>query len=244
MSSVRATDLIKSYDGSGDVVQWIEKVELVAKLQKIGNVSEFLPLFLTGPALAVYQQLDDSEKASTATIKKTLTSAFGLNPFQAYEQLTRKKWNGEAVDAYLAEIRRLSTVAGVEGEMLVKRAFIVGLPEKISRELRATSKVESLGMDDILHKARSYMAEYTEEHVVAVAREEFAVSAVAQRSTGTFRNTSLQERRQGERSGCFKCNGPHFAKDCPVNRGRKCWNCGNTGHVARDCSAASVPAGN
>lgn len=131
--------------------------------------------------------------------------------------------------------------------MLVKRAFIVGLPEKISRELRATSKEESLGMDDILHKARSYMAEYTEEHVVAVAREEFAVAAVAQRSTGTFRNTSLsslQERRQGERSGCFKCNGPHFANDCPVNRGRRCWNCGNIGHMARDCSAARVPAGN
>lgn len=244
MASVRVSDLIKSYDGSGDVVQWIEKVELVAKLQKISNVAEFLPLFLTGPALAVYQQLDDSEKDNSSTIKRTLTGAFGLNPFQAYEQLTRKKWSGEAVDAYLSEIRRLASLANVESETLVKRAFIVGLPQKISRELRATAKVESLGMDAILHKARAYMAEYTEEHVVAVAGEEHVVAAVAKRHTESFRNTSRQESRPGETTRCYRCNGPHVMKDCPVNKGRRCWNCGNTGHMARDCTAESASSGN
>ena len=220
------SDVIKTFDGSDDVVQWIEKVEMVARLQKIDDITEFLPLFLTGPALAVYQQLDDLGRDDAGTLTRTLIGAFGLNPFKAYEQLTQKKWKGEPVDAYLAELRRLAKLAGIEGNVIVKRAFIVGLPENISRELRATAKIENLGLDAILYKARAYVSEYSEEHIVAAAKP--AVSGYRSES----RNSTNVIK-------CFKCGGPHFLKDCTSRKDRKCWNCGNTGHMARDCNGVN-----
>lgn len=223
MSSVRISDVIKTFNGTDDVFQWIEKVELVAKLQKIEEVAEFLPLFLAGPALSVYQQLDDLGRDDYKTIRQTLICAFGLNPFEAYEQFVRKKWVGESVDGYLAELKRLASLAGLEGDIILKRAFIVGLPEKISRELRATTKIEDLGLEAILYKARAYISEYKEEHVVAVARTSM---------TGFSKRD--KDNQRGEIK-CFKCGGHHFAKDCRVNRDRRCWNCGQVGHLARDC---------
>ena len=63
--SVKLSDLIKPYQEqsvSGDFIEWIDRLELVAKLQKIDDMKSFLPLFLAGPAFAVYQQLNEEAK--------------------------------------------------------------------------------------------------------------------------------------------------------------------------------------
>ena len=65
MASVKLSDIICRYEDqsiSGDFAEWIEKLELVAKLQKIEDLKPFLPLFLNGAAFAVYKQLPDSVK--------------------------------------------------------------------------------------------------------------------------------------------------------------------------------------
>ena len=46
--NVKSSDLIKSYDGTGDFLEWVQKLELVAELQKITELQNFLPLFLNG----------------------------------------------------------------------------------------------------------------------------------------------------------------------------------------------------
>ena len=69
--------LIPEFDGvSQPVCEWLDKVELVCQLRGIKGLHVVVPLRLTGGALAVYQQLGESEKKNYEDIKKTLISAF------------------------------------------------------------------------------------------------------------------------------------------------------------------------
>jgi hypothetical protein len=54
---VKLADLVQCYSGDSDFAEWIKKVELVAKLQGVTDISKFLPLFLTGGTFAVYENL-------------------------------------------------------------------------------------------------------------------------------------------------------------------------------------------
>ena len=89
MASVKVSDIITKYEGSasGDFAEWLEKLELVAKLQKVEDLHTFLPLFLNGPAFAVYQQLSEADKNDFGKLKSGLLSAFGVDCYAAYEQL-------------------------------------------------------------------------------------------------------------------------------------------------------------
>ena len=91
-SAVRISDVVKPFSGEGDVVQWLEKLEIVAELRGIADVLKLLPLFLEGPAFTVYREMNPDEKGDLTAIKRALTDAFSLNAFQAYEQLTRRCW--------------------------------------------------------------------------------------------------------------------------------------------------------
>ena len=89
-SAVKITDLVRPYNGDGDIVEWLNKFELVAKLKEIKETENIVPLFLEGSAFAIYNELSDSGKKSYEAIKGALVEAFSLNAFQAYEQLTKR----------------------------------------------------------------------------------------------------------------------------------------------------------
>ena len=41
-----STDMVKPFNGEGDVIAWLAKVELVASLSGVTKVEDFLPLWL------------------------------------------------------------------------------------------------------------------------------------------------------------------------------------------------------
>ena len=90
-----------------------------------------LPLFLDGAAFSVYLHLD--EKDCYEKVKQALIKAFSTNPFTAYEQFVQRRWSNESVDVYLSDLRRLARLAGIEENILLRRAFVVGLPSYVSR---------------------------------------------------------------------------------------------------------------
>ena len=45
MASKVTSDMIKPFTGEDDVMAWLKKVKLVAKLQKIADLATLLPLF-------------------------------------------------------------------------------------------------------------------------------------------------------------------------------------------------------
>ena len=89
----KANDLIRCFDGSGDIATWLRKVELVARIKEINDVSTLIPLYLEGPAFSVYDQLDDAKKKDEEAIRKALLEAFGMNKFAAYDAFRNRSWN-------------------------------------------------------------------------------------------------------------------------------------------------------
>ena len=61
-SVVKITGLVRPYNGDGDIVEWLSKFELVAKLREIKLTESIVPLFLEGSAFAIYNELSDSGK--------------------------------------------------------------------------------------------------------------------------------------------------------------------------------------
>ncbi|KAK8397100.1 hypothetical protein O3P69_004638 [Scylla paramamosain] len=157
--------LIPEYDGSvaQSVVEWLEKLELVCKLQGVsGEVASVIPLRLTGDAFAVYMQLAESDRKSAEKVKKALLATFAADPYLAYDQFVNRRLRaGESPDVYLAELRRLATVFGGMNEKTLACAFVSGLPEEVRQLLKAGSSIEALDLDQILTRARAVIKDDT-----------------------------------------------------------------------------------
>ena len=62
MSGKISHEMIKPFSGEGDVVEWLRKVRLVAKLQNIADLASLIPLYLEGDALVLYLEMKEHEQ--------------------------------------------------------------------------------------------------------------------------------------------------------------------------------------
>lgn len=222
MASKVTYDMIKPFTGEGDVVSWIMKVKLVAKLQKVTDVASLIPLYLEGNALAIYLEMKEKDQADADKIEATLKEAFTDGPFIAHSKLSRLRWTGEQVDVYANEIRRLAGLAGFTNdglERMVKLTFVNGFPDSIGVELQQVENILSVPMSDILTRARILTGNKEGKAVVAVA-------------------TNVRTMGRGERKfngKCYVCGGPHMARQCTERKPVTCYTCGKEGHISSQC---------
>ena len=232
-ANIKFSDIIKTYQDyqtSGEFSTWIDKLQLVAQLQGVEDLAKFVPLFLSGSAFALYQQLSDDTKKDFTKIKTELATAFSTDPFASYELLrNRVLLEGESVDVYLADLRRLVSLTGQQtAGPILRCAFVAGLPSDISLQLRSTANIASLELSEILSKARAMMASKSSSSMYACA------------ATVKYDNRNKT---------CFNCGGSgHIAKNCPspkqisnnfTQKVRKCYNCGSHEHLANKCTQES-----
>ena len=80
MATGKLQDVIRCYNGDGDVIEWLKKVDLVCQLQGIETTKAgVIPLFLQGPAFAVYEQMGKEAKEDALKIASELTRAFSMD---------------------------------------------------------------------------------------------------------------------------------------------------------------------
>ena len=231
------TDMIKPFTGEGDVVAWVRKVKLVAKLKKVTDVASLLPLYLEGDALSIYLEMKESDQDDADKIEARLKEAFSDSAFVAYGKLMHVKWVGEQVDVFANEIRRLAGLAGFTGESLeriVKLTFVNGLPEHMSVELQQVENIMELSMSDVLTRARILTA--NRDNISKMA----AVSVDVDKKSFTVGKAVQHGSREGEvrkfKGQCYRCGGPHMARFCKEQRTIICYRCGKEGHIAPRCN--------
>lgn len=231
MATVKLSDIITRYEDnrSGDFAEWLEKLELVAKLQNVSDLTSFLPLFLNGPAFAIYKQLSEEEKGDYEKMKAALLSAFGVNCYVAYEQLQRRMLqDGETVDVYLADLRRLVTLIGQSSaEPLLKCSFMAGLPSDVAIQLKSMAAVEKLDLGGLVTRARVMLSTRNADPLCAVGFNKQRFACFTCGSTMHLARDCPQSTRRPTQSRrlrrCFECNEmtTHFARDCPKKQGKE-----------------------
>ena len=115
-----SSDILRLFTGEGDVVTWFNKLKLVAKLQKIEDITTLTLMYVEGNTLAVYLEMGERDHSDVESIEKRLTMAFSADSFEAYNKLRRVAWTGESVNVYAAEIRQLAGLVRYVGRGLEK----------------------------------------------------------------------------------------------------------------------------
>ena len=150
-------------------------------------------------------------------IEAQLKEAFTDSAFTAYRKLTLARWAGECVDIYANKMRQLSGLAGFEGaglERFTKLAFVKGFPNAISIELQQAPDIKTLAMADLLARARVLTTGDQSQDLAT------AVSSTRGGITPAAKSSSIS-------------NAATVRVTC---HGTCCFQCGEIGHWAWDCS--------
>ena len=234
---------------SGNASEWFQRFEICCKANAWNDATKALklPTLLEGEALATWLELGDEKQATYTEAKKGMLEKMTPAEFVSISEFHNRRLRpGEALSVFVHELKQLLTRAmpKVEGEardQLLLHQFLSGLPEAVSKQLRASGQVKDLQAAtehakllmtvDEQYSVAAVVRKSTEvdelQDQMALLQEQVAALTTSTKSTGaTARETSIR---------CYQCHKRgHMKRDCP-SRQIKCWKCGRFGHIERYC---------
>ena len=139
---------------SGDIEEWLQRYGICASANNWKEEEKALriPTLLEKKSLAVYLDLNASDRKDYQAVKNALLNAFQppearFISLQEYER--KKMYPGEYLQEFLYAIKRLLVRAIPEmdegsREQLLLHMFLSGIPEQFSRSIRASTDVRSV----------------------------------------------------------------------------------------------------
>ena len=217
--------LVPTFSGEGDVTEWLEKVEMVCRLNDVvadHDVLYVINLRLTGEAYRVVQQMEPTLRARKRNVVAALIEAYEVGVHDAYDMFRARRWKeGESVDGYLSTLRKLAELSGGAEERMLMAAFVSGLPDRVKDVVRASVGAERLSLANAVAQARQIINKMCLDNA-----EKCMVVAEGQKK-------KMDRERPKQRTGCYACGKQgHMRRECPDV---VCYKCQKKGHLSFNC---------
>ena len=162
------------------------------------------------------------------------------HPFIAWKQFVGRRLEpSETVDVYQADLRRLAVPFGGATDRILECAFLAGLPDDVSRLLLASLRLDELGINELLARARNILLDT--EMVAATAR----ITETLSKEQHAASDSAVPRPRESPR--CYRCGGLNDyskdyrsqgnmggANDQKTQERLHCHRCDKLGHIARN----------
>ena len=162
----------------------------------------------------------------------------------------RKLRADEALSLYIHELKKLLEQAMPEltddstRTQLVLHQFLAGIPEDISRQIRAMGAVTTLDqaaerarllMDVNVPKSPHQAAAIADGQESQSSKLEEQIAALTEQVAALSARVSQSGNQQRQRMQCFKCGRFGHTQRENTRDNRRCYKCGRLGHLARNC---------
>ena len=229
-------------DGVVEISEWLVAYERLCVVEHVAP-TELLTYMLAGNAAWVYSRMLVGEASNWEVVKAVLTAEYAMPRQEAWRRYVNCRFEaGETVDVYLGRLERLGGRLGLTlNDMAFRVKFYEGLPASIYEWAVTHEQAYTADFGSVFTRVRDRIVSRR-----AVEGRAYSAAVVAD-----FGN------RKGSSSGCYRCGGEHWVKECPIKRmskgnalkkaslkkKAKCFRCGSTKHLVKDCPEPPPSAG-
>ena len=237
-----------------DARSWFKRFKVCAVANEWNDEKKLkrLPTLLKGRAWAIFDSLPDTCTDTYAHLKEALLSRLSPDTEEdrqsARDELGRRKLreNQESIDELARDIEKLFDSASpglpdANRQAELRYHLLNALPEKITFQLKL---MPQLSYHETISKARELLLLFHRTDT-ATAVNHLQTSHGEDRLRGveeaiqqmSQQIASLNVRRQPSMANrmCFNCGQQgHLARNCRISQ-VECFNCGKRGHIARNC---------